>query len=67
MYIEKVHLGVPVSREVVLHNQSLLTAQFEWKEVRASFSRSKSKLGMFYLHVRNVTLSSRLLNLCQGL
>ncbi|XP_074623643.1 deleted in lung and esophageal cancer protein 1-like isoform X1 [Acropora palmata] len=31
--IEKVYLGVPVSREVVLHNQSLLTAHFKWKEV----------------------------------
>ena len=34
LYIEKVFLGVPVSREVVLHNQSLLKAQFAWKEVR---------------------------------
>ncbi|XP_078378630.1 deleted in lung and esophageal cancer protein 1-like isoform X2 [Oculina patagonica] len=33
MYIEKVYLGVPVSREVVLHNQSLLRAKFAWKEV----------------------------------
>ena len=33
MYIEKVYLGVPVSREVVLHNQSLLKTQFAWKEV----------------------------------
>ena len=33
MYIEKVYLGVPVSREVVLHNQSLLKTQFSWKEV----------------------------------
>ncbi|XP_015773213.1 PREDICTED: deleted in lung and esophageal cancer protein 1-like [Acropora digitifera] len=31
--IEKVYLGVPISREVVLHNQSLLTAHFKWKEV----------------------------------
>ena len=35
MYIEKVYLGVPVSREVVLHNQSLLRAQYKWKEVSA--------------------------------
>lgn len=33
MYIEKVYLGVPVSREVVLHNQSLLRAQYKWKEI----------------------------------
>lgn len=33
MYIEKVYLGVPVSREVVLHNQSLLKARFTWEEV----------------------------------
>jgi len=33
MYIEKVYLGVPVSREVVLHNQSLLKTQFAWKEI----------------------------------
>ena len=36
MYIEKVYLGVPVSREVVLHNQSLLKARFTWKEVGAT-------------------------------
>ena len=35
MYIEKVYLGVPVNREVVLHNKSLLRAQFKWKEVSA--------------------------------
>ena len=34
LYIEKVFLGVPVSREAVLHNQSNLKAQFAWKEVR---------------------------------
>jgi len=36
MYIEKVYLGVPVSRQVVLHNQSLLKARFTWKEVGAT-------------------------------
>ena len=40
MYIEKVYLGVPVSREVVLHNQSLLRAQYKWKEVSAELKRT---------------------------
>ena len=33
LYIEKVFLGVPVSREVLLQNQTLLHTEFQWKEV----------------------------------
>lgn len=34
MYIEKVYLAVPVNREVVLYNQSLIRAHFKWKQLR---------------------------------
>ena len=34
MYIEKVYLAVPVNREVVLYNQSLIRAHFKWKQVK---------------------------------
>ena len=53
LYIENVYLGVPVSREVVLHNQSLLRAQFHWKEVGAKVStRGKLKTNTLQLEKR---------------
>ena len=33
LYIEEVYVGVPVAREVVLQNQTLLSARFQWNEV----------------------------------
>ena len=56
MYIEKVYFGVPVSREVVLHNQSMLRAQFEWKEVRAEIKAYSaiSVAGLNHIKVTNL-------------